>query len=333
MISDASEPKVGEVAIFLGDQYKSFCQDYDRLDEPDFNAKYNISWAQGHRPWIVGGGHTTGALKRCRDAQPDCEDWLDLPAHLIICKSMSDTKTLRYLRSKGDMLNKQVIQRRISYRELEEKMYMEGLSWADQDPTCGWLADMKQQWASRFGMAVPTIGTIWQTAKRRGTVRKLIEQIIQGDVAQPKTYKAPTSATGLKMAGGLDDSALEPMLAKVVSRQWNLNKLTYECEAWKTERFIRTQIIHALNLADWEEGRQKFPKICNRKFPGQWVNAFQIAKKDKVRKRLKKSGQFLGNPLIPDNFLPKLHALVKLQRRVRVCWVRIFGVLKRVVVI
>jgi hypothetical protein len=107
------------------------------------------------------------------------------------------------------------------------------------------------------GHAPPTVGSMWQLAKREGIIWDLLEQIFTGQVESETGQKALIPLSGSKFCriGGVNDDALQGLLEDVISGTSSLGKLNGNCIFYKMQFNVTMKVckeiskcVHQLNL-------------------------------------------------------------------------------------
>jgi hypothetical protein len=260
-VCDATVPVTAEVVYFKKD---------GPLDEDTTEEEYE---QQGL--YLVGGNHTKAALMMALEICPDNEDWQYMPCHVDWAESPDDPDAARYLQSQTDLLNKRKVNKLISYREYEQKMHNEGKVAEDKHGKIVDLPGMKSDWSTRFGLSLPTIGQIWQTAKMRGDLREAYEDVREGRVADSRSFKKPTSSTSFRNIGPVRSYVLLSYLNKVKQRTWSLSKFDTECQNYKIELTIRKAVLAMSMENTWRDCKVKWPTLCQGSWIALWVPAFR----------------------------------------------------------
>ena len=265
----------------------------------------------------ITGDHTRVALTRLSEQFPRNPIFSSMKVPILTPPDTQETFDMLRLWGTLDNFRMSVHQRE-SFKVVISKMHEHLQADRDRGVTLDQarIKQLKEGWIFSMKTTKNTIGAFYQIAKRTGRLWNLIECILNGQVANPKTFKIPLSTFPFTEMSDIPEYHLVKWLQEVVNCKIDTKQFKNKCLAWKVDERIRRAIITHLttkhdleaitprpefipdpslrkkvnadakkqHLApNWFDGVKQFPHVCNVRLLVKWQSVVsKLGKKEKM---------------------------------------------------
>ena len=253
--------------------------------------------------FTIVGDHTQRAMNQLHKKYKKNPKWANLNATVYVCTRTEPNYQI--LKSWGILDNiKGETRVTVSFLDKMSCLREDFLALQEHANEAGHkerTAQLKVQRAKDFGGASSgQIMQLWSLVSRSLPVWSLLHQIMSGDIvpsARPKNsnrragqksaVKEVKSASAFTNIGGVEDSALIPLLEDIVNGRATLTKLNDQCGLTKARGRVQTAVLtdDKVSLTSWEDAARSFPRACDAAFVERWaisINRHKIKQKESL---------------------------------------------------
>ena len=252
--------------------------------------------------FTIVGDHTQRAMNQLHKKYKKNPKWASLTATIYVCtRNEGNYQTLK----SWGILDNIKGEKRVTVSFLDKMTCLreDFLALQEHSSDAGHkerTAQLKVQRAKDFGgVSSGQLMQLWSLASRSSAVWSLLQQIMSGDYVPSaraknsnrrqgqKAKKEMKSASQFTNIGGLEDSALIPLLEDIVHGRSTLTKLNDMCGLMKARVRVQTAVLTDGNVSQtsWEDAARTFPRACDAAFVERWaitVNRMKIKQKESL---------------------------------------------------
>ena len=227
--------------------------------------------------FFIVGDHTQQAVSSLHRRYPRNRLWSSVLAEVLVCHRSQ--RNLALLKSWGILDNiKGQVRTKVSFFDKvmslhEDFVQVTSSVRGSRKVVTAAIRDLKRHRQLEYRLNGNTFGQLWGLASREGKVWERMARILQGQVANPKKFKAPRSASAFTMMGNIPEDDLCSLLDEVIAGG-SLRDFYKSCKVYKAKARVQREILThpTINGSNWLAAQEEWPNSCSDAFVQMWGN-------------------------------------------------------------